>query len=124
MAEYPAPGVYLEEIAASPQRIEGVRTSTTGMAGVTERGPEGIALITSFAEFASEFGATLPEPAAALRDKWALDLHEGGHWWQFPLAVKGFFDNGGQRLFVKRINPNDPMPLHLEQFFVGIQTPR
>jgi phage tail sheath protein FI len=124
MAEYLAPGVYLEEIAASPQRIEGVRTGTTGMVGVTECGPDGIALITSFAEFASEFNATLPEPAAALRDKWALDLDEGGHWWHFPLAVKGFFDNGGQRLFVKRINRDDLSALSVDDFVAGIQTLR
>jgi uncharacterized protein len=28
---------------------------------------------------------------------------EGGAWWLFPLAVKGFFDNGGQQLYVKRV---------------------
>jgi hypothetical protein len=35
--------------------------------------------------------------------RWELNDREGGFWWRFPLAVKGFFDNGGQRLFVKRV---------------------
>ncbi|WP_199752474.1 phage tail sheath C-terminal domain-containing protein [Actinoplanes sp. ATCC 53533] len=35
--------------------------------------------------------------------KWANNATEGGHWWTFPLAVRGFFENGGQRLFVKRV---------------------
>jgi len=84
------------------------------MVGVTERGPSGgtapgdttnrgkPVLVTSFAEFTRIFGGFLPEPPANLVNRWALDPLEGGRWWLFPLSVKGFFDNGGQRLYVKR----------------------
>jgi phage tail sheath protein FI len=105
MAEYLSPGVYIEEVENGPQPIEGVSTSTTGVVGVTVRGPtEGPpTLVTSFLEFVRTFGDYLPPPTPAEFNTFATDPIEGGRWWTFPLAVKGFFDNGGQRLFVKRV---------------------
>jgi phage tail sheath protein FI len=105
MAEYLSPGVYVEEIDAGPKPIEGVSTSTTGAVGVTVFGPTSgkPELVTSFGEFVRKFGGFLPDPPPSLYAQWALNREEGGRWWQFPLAVKGFFDNGGQRLFVKRV---------------------
>lgn len=105
MPEYLSPGVYVEEVDAGPKPIEGVSTSTAGAVGVTAKGPTSgkPQLVTSFADFMRTFGGFLPEPSAATVSKWAIDAREGGRWWQFPLAVKGFFDNGGQRLYVKRV---------------------
>src|SRR5215471_7613422 len=115
MPEYLHPGVYVEEIDAGPKPIEGVSTSTTGAVGVTERGPSGgtapgdttnrakPVLVTRFAEFTRIFGGFLPDPDAHTVNRWALNATEGGRWWLFPLSVKGFFDNGGQRLYVKRV---------------------
>ncbi|HKX30468.1 MAG TPA: phage tail protein, partial [Blastocatellia bacterium] len=105
MAEYLSPGVYIEEIDAGPKPIEGVSTSTAGAVGVTALGPTTgkPELVTSFAEFVRKFGGFLPEPDPGLLNSWASNVTEGGRWWQFPLAVKGFFDNGGQRLYVKRV---------------------
>lgn len=111
MPEYLHPGVYVEEVDAGPKPIEGVSTSTAGAVGVTERGPTGNdapyfgkpVLCTSFADFERIFGSFLDEPPPAIRNRWDLDSAEGGRWWQFPLSVKGFFDNGGQRLYVKRV---------------------
>jgi phage tail sheath protein FI len=105
MPEYLSPGVYVEEIAAGPRPIAGVSTSTAGMVGVTARGPASgkPRLVTTFLEFQDTFGGFLPEPDQAVRDQWEQDAGEGGRWWHFPLAVKGFFDNGGQRLYVKRV---------------------
>jgi uncharacterized protein len=105
MAEYLSPGVYVEEIDAGPKPIEGVSTSTAGAIGVTSRGPTTgkPVLVTSFLDFERKFGSFLPEPSAALINQWELDAGEGGRWWQFPLSVKGFFDNGGQHLYVKRV---------------------
>jgi phage tail sheath protein FI len=109
MAEYLSPGVYVEEIDAGPKPIEGVSTSTTGAVGVTARGPtQGRQgpysgkpeLVTSFAEFTRKFGGYLPEPSAANMATATATL---GDWWKFPLAVKAFFDNGGQRMYVKRV---------------------
>lgn len=105
MPEYLSPGVYVEEINAGPVPIEGVSTSTGGAVGVTALGPTSgkPELVTSFAEFMRKFGGFLPEPDAATVNTWALNPNEGGRWWYFPLSVKGFFDNGGQRLYVKRV---------------------
>src|SRR5215210_3832899 len=104
MPEYLTPGVYVEEIETGPKPIEGVSTSTAGAVGVTERGPTRgkPVLVTSFLEFQRKFGGFLPEPAPALLNSWALNETDGARWWQFPLSVRGFFDNGGQRLYVKR----------------------
>ena len=105
MPEYLSPGVYVEEIDAGPKPIEGVSTSTAGTVGVTSKGPSTgkPELVTSFAEFTRKFGGFLAEPVPALFNQWALNATEGGRWWQFALSVKGFFDNGGQRIYVKRV---------------------
>jgi uncharacterized protein len=105
MPEYLHPGVYVEEVDAGPKPIEGVSTSTAGAVGVTERGPtDGKPMLcTSFADFERTFGGFLEAPDVPVLNRWNLDAAEGGRWWQFPLSVKGFFDNGGQRLYVKRV---------------------
>jgi len=105
MPEYLSPGVYVEEIDAGPKPIEGVSTSTAGAVGVTLFGPTTgkPELVTSFAEFVRKFGGFLPEPDQFTYNKWVLNPTDGGRYWHFPLAVKGFFDNGGQRLYVKRV---------------------
>jgi phage tail sheath protein FI len=109
MPEYLSPGVYVEEVDAGPRPIAGVSTSTAGMVGVTQRGPTTgkPKLVTNFLEYQTTFGGFLPEPDPAVRDAWAENPAEGGRWWLFPLAVKGFFDNGGQRLYVKRVVSGD-----------------
>jgi hypothetical protein len=105
MPEYLSPGVYIEEVDSGPAPIEGVSTSTTGAAGVTVKGPSTgkPVLVTSFSEFVRVFGGYVPTPSGGLFNQWTSDPVEGGRWWLFPLAVKGFFDNGGQRLYVKRV---------------------
>ncbi len=92
MAEYLAPGVYVEEVEAGPKPIEGVSTSTTGMVGMTARGPaDGLPkLVTSFAEYRRRFGGYL--------DDAALDGYQ-----YLPYAVRGFFENGGKRVYIKRV---------------------
>ena len=91
MPEYLAPGVYTEEISTGPVPIEGVSTSTAGFAGLTERGPTAVRLITSLREFERWYGG----PIAAS---------------YLPDAVKGFFDNGGQRVFVARVTRPNAQP--------------
>jgi phage tail sheath protein FI len=105
MPEYLSPGVFIEEIDAGPRPIAGVSTSTAGMIGVTRRGPETgkPRLVTSYLEFQRTFGGLLPDPDPGDASKWADNAAEGGQWWTFPLAVRGFFENGGRRLFVKRV---------------------
>src|SRR5687767_2544698 len=90
MPEYLAPGVYTEEISTGPVPIEGVSTSTAGFVGLTERGPTTVRLVTSLRDFQRWYGGPVDPTTSYL-----------------PFAVKGFFDNGGQRLFVARVTrPN------------------
>jgi hypothetical protein len=104
MPEYLSPGVYVEEVDAGPKPIEGVSTSTAGALGVTLRGPTSgkPVLVTSYADFVRRFGGVMRPPDAGVRNQWNLTA-DGGQWWKFALSVRGFFDNGGQRLFVKRV---------------------
>ena len=89
MPEYLAPGVYVEETEPGPRPIEGVPTSTAGFLGPTQRGPLEPRLVTGFGEFERLYGG-YPDEESYL-----------------PFAVRGFFENGGQRAFVARIAPAD-----------------
>lgn len=94
MPEYLSPGVYVEEQDTGPEPIEGVSTSVTGFVGVTQRGPLDTlppVLVTSVAEFQRLFGGyftpSFPDSGYNL----------------LPHAVAGFFNNGGQLLYIKRV---------------------
>src|SRR5262245_351760 len=91
MPEYLAPGVYVEEISNGPRPIEGVSTSTAGFVGETERGPTKPRLVTSWQDYQRWFGGYIDRPP----------FNALNHY--LPFAVRGFFDNGGQRLFVARV---------------------
>jgi phage tail sheath protein FI len=91
MPEYLAPGVYVEEISTGARPIEGVSTSTAGFVGQTERGPTAPRLVTSWEEYYRWFGGYIDRVPGEAVHKF------------MPYAVRGFFDNGGQRLFVARI---------------------
>jgi uncharacterized protein len=96
MPEYLAPGVYVEEIDTGSKPIEGVSTSTAGMAGVCERGPVNVPiLITGFGEYQRWFGGYLN------RADFPDDGVRGARC-HLPHAVEGFFTNGGKRLYVVR----------------------
>ena len=95
MPEYLHPGVYIEEQPA-PQTIEGVSTSTAGFVGVTAKGPtRGLPrLVTSFADYVRTYGGFLRE------EDWGDSRF-------LAYAVEGFFNNGGQRVYIKRVvGPN------------------
>jgi phage tail sheath protein FI len=96
MPEYLAPGVYIEEVSSGAPPIAAVGTTTTGMVGLTRRGPTGgrPRLVTSYGEFVRTFGGAFDFGAVS---QGFTDL---------PYAVRGFFGNGGQRLYVSRIVPN------------------
>lgn len=100
MPEYLAPGVFVEEVSSGPPPIAGVGTTTTGMVGVTRRGPtQGPpTLVTGYSEFVRAFGGPFDFGAtfAGLQD--------------LPYAVKGFFANGGRRLYVSRVTPATAAP--------------
>jgi phage tail sheath protein FI len=85
MPEYLSPGVYIEEISGGVKPIEGVSTSTAGIVGAAERGPAETMLITSWLEYQRWYGG------------YVFDVS------YMPHAVEGFFNNGGQRIFVRRV---------------------
>ena len=95
MPQYEAPGVYIEEMPA-PQSIQGVSTSIAGFVGAAEKGPTSgpPVLVTSFKDFMNKFGGYLPE------DPWKETRF-------LAYAVEGFFKNGGQVAYVKRVVSGD-----------------
>src|SRR5215204_2194419 len=75
--------IHIEEGPLGPPPIDGVNTSTAGMAGIAERGPAEPQLITSWREYQNLFGGFVDDAF-------------------LPAAVQGFFDNGGRRVYVAR----------------------
>ena len=91
MPERLPPGVYVEETSSGPPLIEGVDTGTAGMSGFAEQGPPTPQLVTSWDEYRDCFGDGVGAAQSFL-----------------PWAVKGFFDNGGERLYVMRVDDAAP----------------
>lgn len=97
MPEYLSPGVYVEEVPSGPRPIEGVGTSTAGMVGLTERGPTTPRLVTNWGQFKRWYGDVVPVATSFA-----------------PFAARGFFENGGVRLFVARVTRTDALISHLD----------
>jgi len=93
MPEYLAPGVYIEELPAQLHSIQGVSTSIVGFVGVGQQASGAVA-ITSFAEFERAIGSSARG--------------------NLPIAVKGFFENGGTRCYVALIAPTDALQAGLD----------
>ena len=85
MPEYSYPGVYVDEGGPGPRQIEGVPTSTAAFIGETERGSTMPRLVTSYKEYRRWFGDASGDAKF------------------MPHCVRGFFDNGGTRMYVCRI---------------------
>jgi len=101
MPEYLSPAVYVEEINTGSKPIEGVSTSTTGMVGVTERGPENVPiLVTSSGDFSRTFGGKLD--IQEFTDPVSGSVHA-----YLPHSVEGYFTNGGRRDYVIRVLPDE-----------------
>lgn len=101
MPEYLAPGVFVEEVSFRSKSIEGVATSTTGMAGLTrfgpvyyQDGPDSCVprLITSFTEFERVYGG-LEKITVGGNERIPYLAH----------AVRSFFENGGKRVYISRV---------------------
>src|SRR5256885_15991541 len=93
MTEYLAPGIYIEEVPLGSHPIEGVSTTTGGFIGAAE-GPHVSGAITSFHEFEQVAAPTSSEYVSS--------------------AVKGFFDNGGQRAYVAWVPAAGPVEAGME----------
>ncbi len=106
MPEYLAPGVYIEETSFRPKTIEGVSTSTAGFVGPTRFGPiKGEPeLLTSYTDFERIYGG--------------LEQLEFGGDGGDPVdnymahAVRGFYNEGGRRLYVSRVYKGDNGKAH------------
>src|SRR5690606_5006241 len=99
MAEYLAPGVYVEETSFRAKSIEGVGTSTAAFVGPTRRGPlsggedapERPELLTSFGDFERIYGGL----ADLVLDGEAVPNY-------LAHAALAYFNEGGSRLYVAR----------------------
>jgi phage tail sheath protein FI len=126
MPEYLTPGVYVEETSFRSRSIEGVPTSTFGMAGRTEYGPVpyvagGVAMmpgatpVTSYVEYERAFGG----------------LTVAGEPCLLALAARAFFANGGRRLYVARVfpftmtpaTPAAPAAVDVDRNFASVAVP-
>ncbi len=101
MPEYLSPGVYVEEVSFRSASIQGVATSTTGFAGMTQYGPVQYPngpktseprLLGSLTEYESVYGDLTP-----------LEPDTGERVCYMGMAAKSFFDNGGTQLYISRV---------------------
>jgi hypothetical protein len=96
MPEYLAPGVFVEETSFRHRPIEGVSTSTTAFIGPTRDGPilGEPPLLTSYQEFQEVYGGM---------DQLQFDGSLGELLTNFVAqAVRSYFEEGGQRLYLAR----------------------
>ena len=93
MPEYLAPGVYVEEVSFRNKSIEGVSTTTTGFIGPSRYGPIDLQpdIVTSLGEFERAYG-----------DRQQLDYSGDEYHNYLWHAVRGFFEEGGKRLYIAR----------------------
>lgn len=85
MPRYLTPGVYMEEVQSGARPIEGVGTAVAAFVGFAESGPYHTpTLVTSWDQFSQHFGG----------------FTEGTY---LPLAVHGYFANGGGAAYIVRI---------------------
>jgi phage tail sheath protein FI len=91
MGEPLYPDAYIEEMTSGQDWIEGVSTTATAFLGRSARGPIRTAFeVMTFLEYTKNFGP--PDP-----------VYELGH------AVRGFFENGGQRAWVVRVAESESL---------------
>jgi uncharacterized protein len=89
---YLSPGVYVEEVPAGAQPIEGVGTAVAAFVGLTQQGPVNEpVLVTNWGQFTSVFG----------------DFLAGSY---LPLSVYQFFNNGGGSAWIMRVGGADAAP--------------
>ncbi len=94
MSEFFPPNVRVDEVSIGSRPIAGVRTSTAGFVGQTERGPVQPRLVTSWEDYTRWYGTYVDQVPGHTAMKY------------LPYAVRGFFDNGGQQLVIARVVPN------------------
>jgi phage tail sheath protein FI len=91
MPDHQTPDIYVQDTSGTPPPITGVATNVAGFVGVAERGPTVPTLVTSWAEFQQHFGGFIDRPPFVTP------------YWRLPYAVRGYFENGGTRLYIARV---------------------
>lgn len=116
MPEYLAPGVYVEEVSFRSKSIEGVSTTTTGFIGPARYGPVNLEpdLVTSLGEFERIYG---DGQQLVFKDQ-AKPLHN--YLWH---AARGFFEEGGKRLYVVRTFRAHDDPADPSKGYAGVRMP-
>lgn len=99
MPEYLAPGVYVEEVSFRSKSVEGVSTTTTGFIGPCAYGPIDLEpdVITSLEMFEYIYGQG---QRLIFRNNEGVDIEMDNYLWH---AVRGFFSEGGTRLYIARV---------------------
>ncbi|MDO9712905.1 phage tail sheath family protein [Paracraurococcus lichenis] len=89
MPTYETPGLYKERLDVPPGAVPALRMDVTGFVGIAERGPlDRPVPVGSFRQFEARFGGFTGTGFLAY-------------------ALKGFFDNGGDRAWVVRVASQD-----------------
>lgn len=99
MAAVIYPGVYISEASTAAPAIAALSTDVAGFVGFTARGPYGATPVTRLAEFTRLYGAPTTTAAGFL-----------------PLAVAGFFANGGRKAYIARVGRGAKAPVSAAQF--------
>lgn len=90
MAEYNAPGVYMESVTNTARSVSGISTDTFGFVGVVPRGSlDEPIYVTSWNNFIEKCAGGLSSPFLADYD--------------LSYAVYGFFQNGGTKAYISRV---------------------
>jgi len=98
MPEYLSPGVYIEEVNKGTRPIEGVGTAMAAFVGFAPAGPSNTpVLVTNWSQYVEKFGAG---ENGGRRNPHLEDAY-------LSHAVYGYFNNGGGRCYVVRVNPDD-----------------
>ena len=110
MPEYLTPGVYLEETSFRSRSIEGVATSTFGMAGLTRYGPVPYVATMPSRQPGGHgrragAGHQLHRVRARLRRPGTSRYRQTTPDNYLAYAARAFFGNGGRRLYVARVFP-------------------
>ena len=97
MPEYLAPGVFVEELDTGPKPIEGVGTSTAAFIGFTEKVPQETKRVNGRVVTVDQLNTPF------LITNWTQYVEQFGNFVSgayLPLAVYGYFQNGGSRCYV------------------------
>ena len=98
MPEYLSPGVYVEEVPTGTRPIEGVGTAMAAFVGFAPAGPANTpVLVTNWAQYVDRFGAG--------ENGGRRNPHIDGAY--LSRAVYGYFNNGGGRCYVVRVDPGE-----------------